>query len=360
MLKFISGEREFTKGQVVYFLDSYGTKWNIKFGVVDDYWGYGDYCLNIYAPPEAKMCNGVETLMRVDGFNFDTPEGIKSCIDSGKLTLGVERHWDRGTILEDYVKVNVKDIFHFYAEAKAEADKRNEPKPELSDYDYSVAEVNKALTMCRSDVKEKVWDYIKEHNLQDFDVFIGGGKVYVVNWTVPLTKFPPKVIDPTEDRYTYICDFKQKEISVVVCPEKYLIIIYNRYDRDKTPIIKKYTNTPWQDLVAQYKTDENVIEIIDKHPAEPFVGVSYSYHPAIDNVIEHYIIPQGSYDMSNGKLDLFDISLGSHLKIDNMGIKNFHDSKRDYKDIVAEVRKKLIKIVGQELADEMTERLEDK
>lgn len=376
MRKFLNGEREYKKGDIVFFIKDQ-TKCLIQYGKIDTYVGNGYYYITIYSMKECRTIN--DTPIKDVDFNkkyklpkkysYNTelfkngvsPEyfdiiaymennevsetekiinGIKngmfvpvsetflghvSCEIFGDLFKYIRVFNNKETSL----KVNVSEIFTNIEEAVNECLKRekiikenNEIRKNWTDEEWFRYELRLILNRIKKQDAENL------NNIESyFDVVMSE---YEKDNNIDVRLFDNHIQIKTENVWKNLIHIKKPECKPT---EKYFVNIYYVWDMDKMPIVKGYYNekdalsflekynNPEQYCVTVASREWN-IEKGFEIPAYSYLGVEIDPAGYVrGTIINHYTTQYGFFEITkSGKLKNFDISIDKKYSFNNFFI----------------------------------------
>ena len=362
MRKFLNGERTFKKDELVYFINDLGF---IDYGLIDYYYRLGEYCITLYCVKDTRLVDGVP-ISDID-YNKEYPlpkkwtyntklfevtnseeyENISNAMKNVKLTdkdkilecikkgyLVKKSTVPLGYVTTDVLKKtyklrfqrNEKDkveetiheskIFRTYDEAmqykKSEQKKKEDRKrmfDSMSESEQSLFEIREYLEKINISNNE-IDDCIKLINEME-DCCPEDIEIRVIRGEIQYRKFDSK-------EWKHL--MKLVVLDEPVHNEKYYVSVTHIWDNDQIPIFKTFTDDPpeyWFEKYNDYK--EYKLCVANRRwklengldaPARYELGVIHNNSCSLTPVlIEKYITEHGDFDIINGELGFFDITI---------------------------------------------------
>ena len=232
-------KNKFENGDIVYWCHQNGHKYSVHWGMVDEQFSRSVVYVDYLAPRERRLVNGVpiDEFKSEDkykklpkGWSYDTklfeitsedidedirtykldirnPDSVKKAYDDGLLVkkstifdgeIDAEITKDGYRIVKKYppyrnnitsISIRPDKLYLSYEEAQQEVDKNIAEfirQSELSDYEWSVEQIDKTLNRCygKTDIEKKQYrDWLLEmDNVEDIEVRIIGGEIQWKYW----------------------------------------------------------------------------------------------------------------------------------------------------------------------------------
>ena len=378
MRKFLNGERKFKKGEVVYYIEN----GRIHFGVISQYKGYGNYYIDLYCKKDCRLIDGVP-ISEVD-FTKEYPLPKKWSYNTRLFELSYTEEYDKindifkeirlsdseriAECIEKGYFVKKSEVFLGYVRTEIIGKSTYKLKKERNDHDVTDIYLHESLIFKTYEDAEK---YIQDkrdreyarkelfatmtdeeinlYEIREYLVRVGIDEFYIEKFMnlIKTLKFPVPLEDLEIRRFGdeiqykdlrshWICllrlpDSTKKE---KVHTEKYYVCVSRIYDLDNEIIFSCYTNEKpeyWFKLysdVQEYNLFINNREwTFEKGLDEPknyYLGVEEDESGnLIPTLVSHYEILQGGFDIVDGKLARFDITLNAENFVCNFFIRRY-------------------------------------
>lgn len=370
MKAFRKGRRNFKPDEIVYVIDdSLDCQCDISdigdiilYGKVSSYCGYGEYYIDLYTPIESIFTDCLITFLDDDSIRKAFREGFlipRSSIKDWKklhpnMPTGIHVHKDK--------------IFYTSNEALDEINRQKEIAEKIKERHSHMTEEEICM--------EEDTDYLKRRGLSKSEI-----KKYVS--LVKTADYLPEIYDllirvhgdevqwKDESGWKTLMELNRPKKVEEVHTEKYYINVYHICDADKKPILIGYTNLSPESIFEMYGDPrEYVMNIANKQwKIEDALTTPIRYKNEITRnengefvplFVTQYQIEKGTFEIANGKLRNFDISIDSKHSINQFWISVLSNTSLNDQEIREWFSKKIKNMVGDffELFQEEIEKLE--
>lgn len=349
MKVFREGKRDFKPDEIVYVIDdSLDCQCNIiLYGKVSSYRRYGEYYIDLYTPIENKVPDYLIT--------FSDDNSMKRAFEEGFLI-------PRSSI-KDWKKLhpNMPTDMHVYKdkifctsnEALVEIDRQKKIAEETKERHSHMTEEEIYM--------EEDTDYLKRRGLSESEI-----EKYVS--LVKTADYLPEIYDllirvhgdevqwKDESGWKTLMKLNRPKI-IEVHTEKYYVNVYHIWDADKEPIIRGYTNVSPESIFEKYGDPrEYVMSIVNKQwKIEDALTIPIGYKNEITRnengefvplFVTQYQTEKGTFEIANGKLRHFDISIDSKHSINQFWISVLSNTSLNDQEIREWFSKKIKNMVG--------------
>lgn len=363
MKAFREGKRDFKPNEIVYVLDKDPvyryTK--ILFGRVYYYRGYGEYCIDLYTPIKDRRPDYIVT--------FEDDSSIKRAIDEGFfISRSCVKDWKE---MFPNSPINIRayknKIFHTSNEALAEIDRQKKIVEEIKERHSHMTEEEIYM--------EEDIDYLKRRGLSESEIEKYVSLVKAADYLPEIYDLLIRKIDDEiqwKDKAGWKTLMKLDRPKVEIThPEKYYVNVYHIWDADEEPVLRGYTDESPESVFKKYGDPrEYVMNIANKKwKIEDALTIPIGYKNEITRnendefvplFVTQYQIEKGIFEIANGKLRHFNISIDSKHQINQFWISVLSNTSLNDQEIREWFSKKIKNMVGDffELFQEEIEKLE--
>lgn len=401
MIDFEAGKRKFKKGEVVFFGKG-------RFGTIQTYWGAGKYRIDLYTTMDRRVIDGIP-IAEVDcskeyplpkNWSYDTElfkvgylpiseeivsfcynnpsfirdaEKIKRAIKAGyivKISNSFNGYIDTEIIDKKFyrlkrcynnvsqwdmeVELHENEIFRTFDEAMQYYHEQDEQKKHRMHVYNSLSPQGQALYDISKYLERRI---VKDHVSEIIQII----RKIAETKNLPIENAEVRKLDGYiwlsfyDNQWEKIYEVKEeKEYQPT---EKYYAHVYLVGDLDRKPVYQAYTNEDPEEIFKRYNDATKYVLCIGNRewsidkgleiPARYELGVSFDSSNRMYSVlVAVYVTSCGSFQIAEGKLKFFDISLGQKINVSNFGVSILANTSLSEKEIEEKVKKRLKNEMG--------------
>lgn len=344
---FREGKRDFKPDEIVYAVieDTEYRYDKIEIGKITGYYGYDVYFIKLY------------TMVRNPDYKvtYDNDESIKRAINDGCFIPrdSVENWRKLHPNIPTDTRLHKEKLFHTSNEALDEINKRKQIAEERKERHSHMTEEEIFM--------EEDIDYLRKCGLSESEI-----KEYVS--LVKTTDYLPEIYDllirkiddevQWKDKSGWKTLMKLDRPKVKVAhPEKYYVNVYHTWDADEEPVLRGYTDESPESIFQKYGDPteyvmiiankqwkiENALEVPIRYTNEVTRGKDNELVPIL---VTHYQTEKGTFEIANGKLRHFDISIDSKHSINQFWISVLSNTSLNDQEVREWFSKRIEKITG--------------
>lgn len=352
MKAFRNGERDFKQNEIVYVIDNDGLNslFSISFGMIDIYAGFDKYYVDLYTVSDNEGILDPDFKFSIYDEN-SISEGIRKGFFVPRLCI--KNYSKIHPDCPQYVVTHKSNIFRTGKEVFKEFNRRKQKKESESKRRSSMTEYQ----LCREDNTT----YLKRVGLTEEEVSeclnLIDTSSYLPNMEdIDIRRFGDNIEWKSGQKWEIFMHLnrpKEKEYT-----EKYYVDVYHVWDLDKTPVFRGFTNESPESIFQKYGDCKEYVMGIGNRSwsIEKSLIIPNSYKSGVTTgedgnltpiLITIYTTEHGYFELVDGKLRHFDISIDYKHNINNFWISIFSKTKLDDQEIREWFSKRIGNVTGE-------------